>query len=65
MMEETVRLGRFADDKVHNSEFYRFNSIQVVRFHEAANFSFLSKLWYKQTVLSPVKTVLNFPVELG
>ena len=52
MMEDTVRLGRFADDKGHNSEFYRFNSIVVVRFQEVPNFSFLGKLLYKQTVIA-------------
>ena len=77
MMEDTVRLGRLADDKGHNSEFYRFNFIVVVRFQEVPNFNFLRKLWYKQTVIaskncvnfagktaitSPVKTVLNSPL---
>ena len=58
MMEDTVRLDRLADDKVHNSEFYRFKT-------RGFSLPRSAKLSYKQTALnSPVKTVLNFPVKL-
>ena len=30
MMDDAVRLGRFADDKVHNSEFYRFKTNCII-----------------------------------